>query len=58
MKKMKWMVLCTLLLLFISHIKANNPVAAQKVPAAVVVKVQTVERPVSLIEQIIFPHGI
>ena len=59
MKKLKWMVLCMLALPLVSNIKANNCNAgAAKQKTAVVVNAQPANVPTTLIEQILFPHGI
>jgi hypothetical protein len=58
MKKMKWMVLCMLALPLVTNIRANNCFTIQKEKAVVVVKTQSANEPATLIEQILFPHGI
>lgn len=58
MKKLKWMVLCMLALPLVTNIKANNCVTAQKEKAVVTIKAQSANTPATLIEQILFPHGI
>lgn len=56
MKKLKWMMLCMLALPLVTNIKASNCTTPQRVaPAA---KVQPAHVPATLIEQILFPHGI
>jgi hypothetical protein len=57
MKKMKWMVLCMLALPLVTNIKASNCITAQK-EKVVMVKAQSANEPATLIEQILFPHGI
>ena len=56
MKKLKWMMLCMLALPLVTNIKANNCAIVSK--ASPVVKVQPANAPATLIEQILFPHGI
>jgi hypothetical protein len=58
MKKLKWMVLCMLVLPLATNIKASNCATAQKEKAVVTVKAQPANTPATLIEQILFPHGI
>jgi hypothetical protein len=58
MKKMKWMVLCMLALPLVTNIRASNCFTIQKEKAVVVVKAQSANEPATLIEQILFPHGI
>ena len=55
MKKLKWMMLCMLALPLVTNIKANNCAIISK--AITVVSVQPASAP-TLIEQILFPHGI
>ncbi len=57
MKKLKWTVLWLLALPLVTNTKASNCAATQKV-ACPVAKVQTAHAPATLIEQILFPHGI
>ena len=56
MKKLKWIMLCMLALPLVTNIKANNCTIISK--ATPVVKVQRASAPTTLIEQILFPHGI
>lgn len=55
MKKLKWMMLCLLALPLVSNIKASNCTVQKKMA---VVKMQPASEPTTLIEQILFPHGI
>ena len=58
MKKMKWMVLCMLALPLVTNIKASNCFTTQKEKVVIIVKTQPANEPATLIEQILFPHGI
>ena len=58
MKKQKWLVLFVLVLSLVSSIKASNYVMLQKQKAGAVIKTQPVNASATLIEQILFPHGI
>jgi hypothetical protein len=57
MKNLKWMALWLLALPLVTNTKASNCVAMQKA-ACTVAKVQPAHAPATLIEQILFPHGI
>ena len=58
MKKMKWLVLCMLVLPIGTTIKASSCVTTQKEKATIVIKAQPSSEPATLIEQILFPRGI
>ena len=51
------MLLCMLALPLVTNIKASNCTTAQK-EKVVMVKAQSANEPATLIEQILFPHGI
>ncbi len=57
MKKMKWMVLCMLALPLVTNIKASNCITNQKEKVVVAGKAQPANERVTLIDQILFPHG-
>ena len=51
------MVLCILALPLVTNIKASNCITTLK-EKVVIVKAQSANEPATLIEQILFPHGI
>lgn len=52
------MVLCLLALPLVTNIKASSCIAEKKGKAAITVTTQPVNTPATLLEQILFPHGI
>jgi hypothetical protein len=58
MKKMKLIVICILALPLVTNLKASNCLTTKKEKAVAVVKTHSANEPGTLIEQILFPHGI